>query len=299
MNLEADRLTKKASQLRIAAFSLAENMRTGNFKSIHRGQGIEFSDVRDYFPGDAVRAIDWNVTARMGRPFIKQYEEDRELSVILILDCSASMEAGSGAKTRLGAATEAAALLLLASEQNSGATGAVFFDGEIRFACPPKTGKKNAMMIFSKLDTVAYSEPGKKSTGSVLPNALKCAAKLLKRRALIFVISDFRCAHWETPLADLAQKNDIVAVKITDPSDSALPEIGTIPVFDRETERTALFPTAARKFKSLWSEANRQRTDAWKSFCLKHGAHPLALSTEEDCALVLSRFFAQKSRTQR
>ena len=158
----ADRLAKRASQLRLSAISLAENMRNGSFKSLYRGQGIEFSDVREYLHGDNVRAIDWNVTARMGRAFIKQYEEDRELSVFLILDCSRSMRLGT-AHTRLEKATEAAALLLLACEHNAGAIGAVFFDGKIQFSCPPKPGRENSMMILSKLDKIDSDEESEKT----------------------------------------------------------------------------------------------------------------------------------------
>ena len=146
--IETERLSRRASLLNLSALTLAENLKNGGFKSVFRGQGIEFSDVREYFPGDNVRSIDWNVTARMGKPFIKQYEEDRELTVFLILDCSLSMKGGSFEKTRLSQACEAAALLLFAAKKNEGAAGAVFFDGEIQFSCPPKSGKKNSMLIF-------------------------------------------------------------------------------------------------------------------------------------------------------
>lgn len=296
MPMNATRLAKKASQLRLSAISLAENMQNGSFKSLYRGQGIEFSDVREYLHGDNVRAIDWNVTARMGRAFIKQYEEDKELSVFLILDCSSSMEVGL-ASSRLSQAQEVAALLLLASEHISGAIGAVFFDGKILFSCEPKAGHENSMMILSKLDKLDSIPDEEKTDGSVLPNAIMGAAKLLKKRSLVFILSDFRSAKWEKPFAQLAQKNDVVAVKITSPADSELPDMGTVPFFDPETNKKGLFPTLSKKFKHEWREANRQRTDLWKEFCLKHGASPLLLSTEDDAALVLSRFFKQKARS--
>ena len=292
MNLNTERLAKRASSLRIAAITLAENMRNGSFKSLYRGQGIEFSDVREYLSGDNVRSIDWNVTARMGRPFIKQYEEDRELSVFLILDCSLSMRLGSSI-TRLDAAQEAAALLLLAAEQNSGAIGSVFFDGKIQFSCPPKAGRKNSLMILSKLDKIDSLQ---KSDGSALSNAIIGAAKLLKKRSLVFILSDFRSADWESPFARLAQKHDVVAVRISDPSDMALPEIGTVPFYDIESKKKSIFPTNSRRFKSAWRDADQKRTEQWKDFCAKHGGFPLTLSTEEDAVTVLQRFFKQKAR---
>lgn len=293
--LEKNRLAKRASLLRISALTLAENLKNGGFKSVFRGQGIEFSDVRDYFPGDNVRSIDWNVTARMGRPFIKQYEEDRELNVFLIVDCSESMKSGSGGNSRLFQASETAALVLLAAEKNSGAVGAVFFDGEIRFSCPPKSGSKNAMMILSKLDKIESENEDENTNGSALANAIAGASKILKKRSLIFIISDFRAAKWEKSFAKLAEKNDVVAVKITDPSDLELPEAGTMTFFDPETKKRAVFPTSSKKFKQAWLEDNRKRTEKWKDFCEKHGADSVLISTNEDSALALTKFFAQKS----
>lgn len=294
--MNTTRLAKRASQLRLNAITLAENMRNGSFKSLYRGQGIEFSDVREYQPFDNVRAIDWNVTARMGRTFIKQYEEDRELSVLIILDCSRSMEISSQNGTRLNAACEAAALLLLACEHNAGAIGAVFFDGKILFSCEPKGGRENSMMILSKLDKIEYRDEEEKSDGSVLPNALKGAAKLLKKRSLVFILSDFRSSKWEKPFAQLAQKNDVVAIRITDSTDTELPQMGTVPFFDPESKKRGIFPTLSKKFRQEWFEANRQRIDLWKDYCVKHGANPILLSTAEDCVLVLSRFFKQRTR---
>lgn len=296
--MNTERLAKRASQLRLNAITLAENMRNGSFKSLYRGQGIEFSDVREYLPGDNVRSIDWNVTARMGRTFIKQYEEDRELSVLIILDCSRSMEIPAKNGSRLSKACEAASLILLAAEHNAGAIGAVFFDGKIQFSCEPKAGRENSMMILSKLDKIDSSsiENSEKTNGSVLPNAIKGAAKILKKRSLVFILSDFRAAGWEKPFAQLAQKNDVIAIRITDSTDSELPSMGTVPFYDPETKKKVFFPTLSRRFKSEWMEANRQRTDLWKEYCLKHGANPILLACEEDSVLVLSKFFRQKAR---
>lgn len=300
--IETERLSRRASLLNLSALTLAENLKNGGFKSVFRGQGIEFSDVREYFPGDNVRSIDWNVTARMGKPFIKQYEEDRELNVFLVLDCSLSMKSGSLEKTRLSQACETAALILFAAEKNEGAAGAVFFNGEIKFSCPPKSGKKNSMMIFSKLDKLESGDffDGKESAqGSILPNALSGAAKILKKRSLVFVISDFRAAKWESDFARLAEKHDVVAVKITDASDSELPDSGTLSFFDIESGKRAVFPTSSRKFKSAWFEDNRRRTDKWRDFCVKHGADAIQISTGEDAALALARFLEQKKRNPR
>lgn len=286
------RITRRAMQLKIAAISLAEDMRTGNFKSLYRGNGIEFMDVREYLPGDNVRAIDWNVTARMGRPFIKQYNEDKELAVFFVLDRSLSMLGGSQKNSKIQIASETAALILLASEHNAGANGAVFFDGDIQFACPPKAGLDTAMTILSHLDDYDVIE----KKGSALGNALEGAAKMLRRKSLVFILSDFRAVGWEQPLARLAQKNDVIAIKITDPMDSEIPDLGTLPFYDAETGKISVFPTSSKEFKTAWFEHNRNKTDYMKIFCQKHGVIPLTISTVEDPILVLSQFFSKISK---
>lgn len=285
-------LVQRSSLLHIAAMTLADHMKSGTFKSLYRGQGIEFCDVREYLNGDNVRAIDWNVTARMGKPFIKQYEEDRELQVFFVIDRSLSMHTGTGEKSKVETASETAALLLLAAEHNSSPVGAVFFDGQIRFSTMAKSGRQHVMMLLSRLD-----ESDKEiEKGSVLSSALAGAFKLLKKRSLVFVISDFRADGWQENLARLAVRNDVVALKITDSIDSDIPDIGTAVFFDPESGVIRKFPTSFKKFKTLWFEDNRNRTDAWKEFCLRHGAYPLILSTSEDPAMVLNRFFTRRGR---
>ena len=296
MAIESSRLAKRAAQLRISAISLAENMRNGYFKSLYRGQGIEFSDVREYQPFDNIRSIDWNVTARMGRAFIKQYEEDRELSVFFVLDCSFSMDSSSFSSPKLNQAVETTALLLLAAEHNSGAIGAVFFDGQIRFSLAPKAGHENSMLLLSNLDKLTSLSEEERFNGSCLPNAIQGASKLLKKRSLVFILSDFRAANWESAFATLAQKNDLVAIRITSPEDEELPALGALPVCDSESRAKTILPLFSKRFKKNWREGNESRISKWKDFCIKHGAFPLLLSTQEDAAQVLSRFFKQKSR---
>ena len=205
--IDSESLVKKASFLRIQARSLAENMKSGNFRSLYRGQGIEFSGVRDYIRGDDIRSIDWNVTARMGRPYVKLFEEERELQIFIVMDTSASMllDCGSRLPTKYAAGANTAALITLAAEMNGCPVGAVFFDGRIHFSCKPQSGKERTMLLLTHLDKL----PQKQTNGSVLANALIGADKILRKRSLVFVLSDFRSAEWETPLIKLAQKNDI------------------------------------------------------------------------------------------
>ncbi|HAH60910.1 MAG TPA: DUF58 domain-containing protein [Treponema sp.] len=286
-------LAKQASLLRIASVKLADSLRAGTFRSLYRGQGIEFSGVREYLRGDDVRAIDWNVTARMGKPFVKLFEEEHELQIFLVIDRSFSMFTGSGKRSRYETAAEAAALITMAAEVNASSVGAVIFDGEIRFSCSPESGRRRTMLLLTRLDETDGSE----SAGSVLGSALTGAGKLLKKRSLVFVLSDFRSTSWIDPLASLAQKHDVAAVRITDASDNELPEMGTVPFIDSETKTRLVLPTSLSSFRNAWRADNRQHLAGWRESCRKHGVLPLIIATDDDPVRVLSNFFAHRGQT--
>ena len=285
-----DSLSQKATYLRIAAGRLSDSLKAGGFRSLYRGQGIEFAGVREYLRGDDIRSIDWNVTARMGKPFVKLYDEEHDLQIFLIVDRSASMFTGSKGKVKYETAAEAAALLALAGEQNESPVGAVFFDGKIHFSCTPETGREQTMLLLSRLDEVGETE-----NGSVLGNAITGAVKMLKHHSLVFVISDFRSSGWEEPFKLLAQRHDVTAVRISDSTDWELPQVGAFPFTDNETGVRLVLPTQSQGLKSLWREEFRHRTTRLENFCIRHGAGFVSLSTEEDVVRVLSKYFSAKS----
>ncbi len=287
-------LIKKALYLRLMAEDIAEGMKSGNFRSLYRGQGIEFAGVRDYMRGDDIRTIDWNVTARMGRPYIKIFEEERELQLFLITDSSLSMqlETNSGRRTKYASAAETAALITIAAEINSCPTGAVFFDGAIHFSCQPALGKEQTMQILNHLDRL----PPAPTPGSVLPNAISAAAKLLRKRTLVFVLSDFRCSGWEKPLISLAQKNDVIAINIHDASDEELPSLGTVVFKDMESGLKMSLPSSSPAFKKEWLLYNERNQNRWQDFCVKHGIMPVVLDTKTEPVQVLNQIFARKAR---
>lgn len=290
--IDSDSLVKKASFLRIQARSVAESMKSGNFRSLYRGQGIEFSGVRDYIRGDDIRSIDWNVTARMGRPYVKIFEEERELQILIILDTSASMllDCGSKQPNKYTAGANVAALIALASEMNGCSVGAVLFDGRIHFSCKPQTGKEQTMLILTRLDKL----PENKTTGSVLANALIGADKILRKRSLVFVLSDFRSANWENPLIQLAQKNDVVAFRITDEFDRALPSVGSVVFKDVESDLKMVLPTSSSKLKEEWKNRNESMQWRWQETCVKHGIMPYLMNVSDDPLQVLSAVFEAK-----
>lgn len=289
-------LIKKALYLRLMAENIAEGMKSGNFRSLYRGQGIEFAGVREYNRGDDIRTIDWNVTARMGRPYIKIFEEERELQIFLIVDSSRSMQLETAAdrRTKYAAAAEAAALVAIAAEINACPAGAVFFDGAINFSAEPALGKENTMQILNHLDRL----PESPVSGSVLPGAITAAAKVLRKRTLVFILSDFRCAGWEKPLINLAQKNDVIAINLHDATDEELPSLGTVKFMDVETGRKMSLPSSSSAFKKEWRNYNEMNQNRWQDFCIKHGIMPVILDTKTEPVQVLNQIFARKARAR-
>lgn len=287
-------LIKKALYLRLMAEDIADGMKSGNFRSLYRGQGIEFAGVRDYIRGDDIRTIDWNVTARMGRPYIKVFEEERELQIFLITDSSLSMqlETNTGRRTKYAAAAETAALVAIAAEINACPAGAVFFDGAIHFSCEPSLGKETTMQILNHLDRL----PATPTPGSVLPNAISAAAKVLRKRSLVFILSDFRCSGWEKPLISLAQKNDVIAINIHDACDEELPALGTVTFKDMESGLKMTLPSSSPSFQKEWRSFNEMNQNRWQDFCIKHGIMPVVLDTKTEPVQVLNQIFARKAR---
>ncbi len=286
---------KRASLLHFSSLSIAEGMKSGSFKSLYRGLGIEFSGVREYLFGDDVRAIDWNVSARFHKPFVKVFEEERELEIFIVADSSLSMNAFGGNSSRVQTAMECASLLTLASLYNASPVGAVIFGGKVNFFCAPKPGKNHAFFLLSKFDS-AEENIGAEISGTALDEALTGAAKLLKKRSLVFVISDFRAAEWEEPFARLCQKNDVVALRISDSADEKIPAVGSVRFSDPESETSMVLPTSGQKFARLWREENERRNEKWFKECVRRGGIPLVVDTKQDPAAVLVNFFSGRER---
>jgi uncharacterized protein (DUF58 family) len=314
-------LLRKITAFPIAASVLAEDLLAGGFRSVFRGQGIEADEVRRYEMGDDIRSIDWNVSARFGTPYVKMYREERELAVFIVLDCSASMACGSVMK-RAEQAVLAAALLAFSAERSGQRLGSVFFDREISKMFPAGKGRSHTLAIItgalqeSGLDTEADREhiknmknmkkkniperkdekakSGEKSSN--MGEAFIGLERILKRRSLIFVISDFFCMNWEQELGKLCRKHDVVAMRITDPLDTILYNAGLIAMEDPETGVTINAPTAFESFRAAWETWHTERSASWKAIVRRAGASPFELSTKEDTAASLIRFFKSRRR---
>jgi uncharacterized protein (DUF58 family) len=282
--LDRYELLRRITTFPLAARGLAEDLLSGDFRSIFKGQGIEFDEVRHYERGDDVRSIDWNVSARFGTPYVKMYREERELTVCLILDESASMFAAD--MRRRDQAILAAALVAFSAERAGQRIGAVCFDQEITRVFSPRKGRSHIMSIISGL--LSATEGGK---GSNLGIALEGTGRLLKRRSLVVILSDFLCVNWEQELGHLCAKHDVIAIGITDPLDKEIPNLGLLTMKDSETGAVLHAPTGFSSFRSAWSEWHGDRTKLWKALCHRCGASYVELSTAEDAPTVLTRFF--------
>lgn len=283
-------IAERARYLKLAAISISEGMRTGGFRSCFRAQGIEFDGVREYERGDDIRSIDWNVTARSGKAYVKMYREERELTVFLVVDKSLSMDTGPGTVSRHEKAIETAALIAFAAEQNASPVGSVVFNGVSGKVFKPRSSKDQTLTILTSLEHQGASVPG-----SALGNALAGATRVLRSRSLVVVISDFRSTGYEKALGILSRRHDVLAVRITSPVDTEIPEAGYIPFFDPETRFRSSFPTGSALFRSQWAKENTESIRRWEHLCRRRGVSPLLLSTEDDAVAVLSRFFSERS----
>jgi uncharacterized protein (DUF58 family) len=280
-------IADRARYLKLAAISISEGMRTGGFRSCFRGQGIEFDGVREYERGDDIRSIDWNVTARSGKAFVKMYREERELTVFLVVDDSLSMTTGPGSVSRREKALEAAALIAFAAEQNASPVGMVMFDGVSGKVFKPRSGRDQVLSILTSLD-----RRERPIAGSVLGSALAGASRVLRSRSLVVIISDFRTTGYEKALGILSRRHDVLAVRIISPADNELPKAGYVPFVDPESGIRASFPTGSAAFREHWARENRESVSRWEHVCVRRGVSSLLLSTEDDAVRELSRFIS-------
>lgn len=288
---EDESLIKKASYLKLLAVNLAEGMKTGTFKSLYKGQGIEFSGVRDYNRGDDIRSIDWNVTARMGKPFVKMFDEERELQIFIVLDGSFSMQLKDGKKTKYDVAKEASALLAVAGEINSCPVGTIIFNDDIFFASKSMLSKEHTMTLLKKMDSI---EKFSEKKGSALKNALTGAQKMLQSRSMIFVISDFRTGDWQKAILPLTQHNDVIAIRVESKFDKELPAIGSVVFEDSESDLKMELPSSSNSFKKEWLEYNEAQKILWKKYCTKHGIFTAVMNTDDNPLEVLNLIFGSR-----
>jgi uncharacterized protein (DUF58 family) len=292
----SEELLKKVRHIEIRTKYLVNTLFSGEYKSSFKGRGIEFLDVREYQPGDDVRTIDWKVTARMGRPFVKKYAEERELSVILVVDASGSGHFGTRVKLKMEQAAEVAATLAFSAIRNNDKVGLLFFTDKVEKFIPPMKGRFHVLRL---IRDILYFEPEGRGTDPV--NALEYLMHVLKRRSIVFFVSDFLGKGFDpevlrTPLGVAARRHDLIAVDIKDPAESVLPSAGFVELEDAETGETALVNTWSSGLRRAFKEHAEEEQGRLDALFLKLGIDRIRLSTDEDFTPVLHRFFQMRAK---
>jgi uncharacterized protein (DUF58 family) len=279
-------ILRQVKRIELRTRGLVNSRFVGEYHSVFKGQGMEFSEVREYQPGDEVRTIDWNVSARMRRLFVKRYVEERELTVLLIVDCSGSSRFGTGERDKQALAAELAAVLALTATRNNDRVGLILCSDRIEHVVPPRKGRRHALRLVR--DVLAWPTT---SRGTNLAIALDYASRVLTHRALVFVISDFVSAPMDRPLRLLAQRHDLVAVVLDDPGERALPDLGVARLVDPETGRYVEIDTSAASVRSRYGRELGDERAARQQLLRRLAVDEVLVRTESGYAEPLLRFF--------
>ena len=284
-------ILKRVQRIEIVANRTVNDLFAGQYKSVFRGRGMEFDEVREYQPGDDIRTIDWNVTARTGTPFIKRFCEERELTVLLAVDASGSGAFGSGERSKLDLVVEVAAMLMFSALKNNDKVGLVTFCDAVLDYYPPRKGKGNVLHLIRELISI---EPVARPTS--LGAALEFLARVQKRRAVVFLISDFLAPQTQQALALCNSRHDLIAVTVTDPREQILPDVGFISLADAETGQIVELDTRHPHVRALFASRTARRAAELSAELRKVGVDELAIRTDEDYLKSLRRFFHMRER---
>jgi len=289
--METTDLLKQVRKIEIKTRGLSRNIFAGEYHSAFKGRGMAFSEVREYQFGDDIRNIDWNVTARYSHPYVKIFEEERELTVMLLIDVSGSHDFGTSRKFKRNVITEIAAILAFSAIQNNDKTGVIFFSDKIEKFIPPKKGKSHILRIIREL--IDFKPD---NLGTNIPEALRYFTNVIKKKCTAFVISDFMDQHadLERALSVANNKHDVVAVRIFDERETELPSIGLLKVKDAETGNyvwvNSSDPLTRTRYKAWWLE----QSDRLKGIFTRCGVDAAMINTNEDYVRALMNLFKKR-----
>jgi uncharacterized protein (DUF58 family) len=289
MPIDVKELMKQVSRIRVVTNRLVDEHLTGEYHSVFKGQGIEFDEVREYVPGDDVRSIDWNVTARMGHPFVKRFCEERELTIVFVVDISGSQCFGSGARPKAEVAAELTCLLALSAIKNQDKVGLILFSNRIEKSIPPRKGRTAVMRLVREV--LAAEETRR---GTDIAGALRFLNGVQKRRAVVFLISDFMDRGYERDLRVAARHHDLVCCRISDPREEELPNVGVIETQDPETGALLLVDTGSRQVRAAYARQAQADNAAVQALFRKLRIDALSLSTERPFIDDVHRLFRQR-----
>jgi uncharacterized protein (DUF58 family) len=284
-------IIKKVRELEIKSKKLATDLFTGEYHSAFKGKGMSFKEVREYTHGDDVRFIDWNVSARLGHPYSKVFEEERELTVMLLVDISASAMFGTKYARKKDIITEIAAVLSFSAVNNGDKVGVIFYSDEVEAYIPPKKGRQHALYIVRKLLTEESNHKG-----TQVSNALKFFRNSTRQQSIAFILSDFLDANYEDALKVTAKKHDVIGIKVYDKMDMELPKIGMVQVRDSESGIMKWVDTNSSFVREHYQQEFFRVTEYSTTVFKKASADLLHIRTGDDYVKVLQRFFASRNR---
>lgn len=287
--LTTSEIVKKVKELEIISRKITTHLFTGEYHSAFKGKGMSFREVREYYPGDDIRFIDWNVSARFSHPFTKVFEEERELNVVLMIDVSSSALFGTMHGTKRDLITEIGAVLTFSAISNDDKVSVIFFSDKIEKYIPPKKGKKHALYVVRELLT---AEP--KRNGTNINEALKLFRAANTHKSIGFMMSDFIDEQYEDSLRVAATRHDVIGLKIYDKMDMTLPNIGLMEVQDLETGRMQWLDTSDAMVRYNYQQNFLKHSEACKNIFKKSGAELLHLRTDEDYVKILQQFFLRR-----
>ena len=284
-------ILKKVKRIEITTRGLVNDVFSGEYHSVFRGRGMEFAEVREYQIGDDIRTIDWNVTARQGHPYVKVFEEERELTVMLLVDVSSSGEFGTFRQMKGEIAAEICALLAFSAIKNNDKVGLIIFSDQVEKFVAPKKGKSHVLRVIRE---ILYHEP--KGTQTNIGEALEFLSRVSRRRSVVFLVSDFLSTGYEKALQIANRRHDIVSITITDPREIDLPDVGFIELEDAETGETFLVDTSSsalrQEFAAATSSAVEEREKLFRSLDVDY----IDIRTDQSYIEPLIRFFRMRAK---
>lgn len=279
-------LAKKIRVLQITTNKVVNEVLAGEYKSVFKGRGMEFEEVREYIPGDDVRTIDWNVTARTGKPYVKTYVEERELTIMFIVDMSASGQFGSVNKLKNEVAAELCALLSFSAVKNNDKVGLILFTDRIEKFIPPKKGTTHVLRVIRELLSF---EP--KMSNTDISGALDYFGRIASKSAVVFLVSDFLAEDFEKPMSIIGQKHDLIAATIVDPREKALPNVGLLELEDAETGEIVLIDTGSARVRGNYERLGEIQSREFRNLFSSMGVDHIEIRTDRDYVPELVRFF--------
>ena len=291
---DAKRILSKIRRLELKTRGLVETAFAGQYRSVFKGRGMNFEEVREYQPGDEVRTIDWNVTARLGHPFVKKFTEERELTVMLVVDVSASGAFGSVNLSKRELAAEVACVIAFSAIRNNDKVGLLLFSDHVELFIPPKKGRIHTLRLIRE---ILFFEP--RGRGTAPARALHYLNRVLTRKAAVFLLSDFQTDLFDRELGITARRHDLIALPVLDPRESVLPDAGIVIFEDAETGEQIEVDTGDASVRAAYGHLVERRREEWVRAFRRKRIDSIALTTDEDYLPALREFFRTRERRRR